>query len=67
LRQEIQDQLRASPARLHLTGLRDCVKQLVGTRRWSGRCQQLSDQIVDYLRQCASHEAGAVTCSIQIR
>ena len=31
-------------------GLRRCVKQLVGARRWTRRCQSLNDDIVGFLR-----------------
>lgn len=33
-------------------GLRNCVKQLSGARRWSVKCQHLQEQIVEYLRKC---------------
>ena len=50
LKQELDEKLGESPQILHFKGLRGCVKQLIGARRWSGRCQQLNDQIVNYLR-----------------
>lgn len=56
LREEIRNCLKSSPRVLRFRGLRGCVKQLVGVRRWTSRCQDLKDQIVDYLRQCASSE-----------
>jgi hypothetical protein len=39
-------------------GLRGCVKQLAGARRWNPHCRQLQDRIVDYLRQCLNAEPG---------
>jgi len=56
LKQELDEKLGESPQILHFKGLRGCVKQLIGARRWSGRCQQLNDQIVNYLR--AGFERG---------
>jgi hypothetical protein len=56
LRDELRRLLREGPNVLRFRGLRGCVKQLVGTRRWTGRCQTLQDQIVSYLRQCLNTE-----------
>ena len=66
LRAELRDRLRTSPQLLRFTGLRGCVKQLVGARRWCGRCQKLSDQIVDYLRHCLSAQAEADRCALLV-
>ena len=52
LRDELRLQLSQSPRVVRFHGLRDCVKQLVGAERWSGRCARLEDQIVIYLREC---------------
>jgi hypothetical protein len=57
LRDEMRRLLNQSPEVLQFTGLRSCVKQLVGARRWSYRCQVLSDQIVEYLRGCLCHDS----------
>jgi len=43
---------------LRFRGLRGCVKQLTGARRWSLRCQSLEGEIVAYLRQCLSVESA---------
>ena len=59
LRAELREQLQQTPNVLRFRGLRGCVKQLVGTRRWSSRCQALQGQIVAYLRECLSAEVGA--------
>lgn len=56
LREEMRSCLSQSPRVLHFRGLRGCVKQLVGTRRWTARCQQLTDQIVEFLRHCITAE-----------
>ena len=54
LRAELQRQLQAAPRMLRFRGLRGCVKQLAGARRWSPRCRTLEGEIVAYLRECLS-------------
>ena len=66
LRDELRQQLDRSPHVVRFKGLRSCVKQLAGARRWSDRCQSLSDQIVDYLRHCLSNDPGAKSCSLMV-
>jgi hypothetical protein len=66
LRHELRRQRNRSPHVVRFKGLRGCVKQLVGARRWTGRCQSLSDQIVDYLRHCLSNDPGAKSCSLVV-
>jgi hypothetical protein len=66
LRAELRCQLSQSPRIIHFKGLRGCVKQLAGVRRWNGRCQQLNDQIVDYLRDCLNTERCPDTCSLLV-
>lgn len=56
LRDELRNQLQRSPRVLRFRGLRGCVKQLAGAQRWSGRCEKMRDQIVEYLRGCLSAE-----------
>ncbi len=56
LRKEMEQLMVKTPNVICFTGLRSCVKQLVGARRWSGRCQELNDQIVEYLRECLHRE-----------
>ena len=52
LRGELRAQLRRTPRLVRFRGLRGCVKQLAGARRWSLRCERLEEQIVEYLRGC---------------
>lgn len=66
LRQEMRRNLSLSPALLRFKGLRNCVKQLAGVQRWNNRCQQLNDQIVDYLRTCLLTEARPPACSLVV-
>jgi hypothetical protein len=67
LRDELRQKLRQSPHLVRFQGLRSCVKQLAGAQRWSHRCQQLHDQIVEYLRHCLSSEQRARNCSLVVR
>ena len=59
-----RDKLRAEailqdrPRVLRFCGLRDCVKQIAGARRWTSRCRDLEEQIVGFLRECAGAETG---------
>ena len=66
LRDELRQQLLQSPEVLHFRGLRSCVKQLTGARRWSPRCQTLQDQIVEYLRNCFTTEANQPNCALLV-
>lgn len=67
LRDELRQQLKDSPQVVRFEGLRPCVKQLAGAQRWSLRCESLSDQIVDYLRQCLSVDFSARECSLVVQ
>jgi hypothetical protein len=66
LRDELRSRLKASPEMLAFRGLRDCVKGLLGAKRWTQRCQELNDQIVEYLRQCLQTE-GQASCGLIVR
>ena len=67
LRAELRNHLDTAPQVVRFNGLRCCVKQMVGARRWTQRCQRLNDQIVDYLRDCFSAEAGGSGCALVVR
>lgn len=66
LRDELRAQLRAQPRLLRFRGLRGCVKQLAGARRWSPRCQDLHDRIVEYLRACAAADSAGKDCALMV-
>jgi len=66
LRTELRRHLEQSPRIVRFRGLRGCVKQLAGTRRWTSRCRQLQERIVDYLRQCLNAEAGKTAFALVI-
>lgn len=67
LQRMMKDKLEAAPECLQLTGLRGCVKELLGARRWSSRCQKLNDQIVAYIRRCFALNAPVRRCALVIR
>jgi len=64
LRTEMQKQLRQPAQVVRFHGLRGCVKQLAGARHWGQRCQTLRDQIVAYLRACASSDTAGKDCTL---
>ena len=66
LRDAVRREFSKSPQVLRFSGLRGCVKTLTGARRWSPRCQTLSDQIVEYLRGCLSRESGGAPCALVV-
>jgi hypothetical protein len=66
LREELKSRLQAAPRIVRFQGLRTCVKQLTGRRRWCGSCQTLNDQIVDYLRECFCAEEKAGDCNLVV-
>jgi hypothetical protein len=66
LRDEVREQLRQGTTVLRFKGLRSCVKELAGARRWNGRCRSLQDQIVAYLRECLGAEARTRPLSLVV-
>ena len=64
LRAEMQKQLQQAAPVVRFHGLRGCVKQRAGARRWGARCQNLRDQIVAYLRACASSDTAGKDCTL---
>ena len=66
LRDELRTQLRQSPRLLRFRGLRRCVKQLAGAQRWSGRCEKIQDQIVEFLRECLTAEPEQKDCALVV-
>ncbi len=59
LRSEMKHLLKTAPDELQFCGLRGCVKRVLHARRWSRRCQRLSDQIVAFMRQCLDTHAAS--------
>src|SRR5688500_5664818 len=54
LRDEFQRQSKDSAEVVRFWGLRGCVKQILGAKRWGRRCESFSDQVVAFLRECLS-------------
>lgn len=67
LRGLMRESLQRSPRYVRFTGLRPCAKRLVGAQRWSHRCSAMSDQIVDFLRECLNAETPAEQCALVVR
>lgn len=65
LRTELRNQLQRTPEILCFCGLRGCVKQLVGARRWSSRCRHMENQILEFLRNCVQAEPHG-DCSLMV-
>ncbi len=66
LREVMGEQMNQAPSVLRFIGLRSCVKQLTGARRWTHRCEALSDQIVTYLRECLSSRPTERGCALVV-
>jgi len=66
LRDEMRVRLQQSPQMLRFHGLRNCVMQLTGARRWSARCENLQEQIIEYLRNCLSVEPHPEACTLVV-
>jgi hypothetical protein len=66
LRDELRVQLQQSPRVVRFRGLRGCVKQIAGARRWSSRCEQLQDQIVAFLRECLTSAPENPGCALVV-
>jgi hypothetical protein len=66
LRETLEGALTDPPRVLRFTGLRTCVKRLLGVRRWNVRCEDLSAQIVSYLEQRLAAPTAAATCCLVV-
>ena len=66
LRASVREQTDRSPQLIRFHGLRGCVKRLLGAQRWSPRCDQFRDQIIEFLRRCVSVEAAGDPCALMV-
>ena len=66
LKEEMTSRLRETPKLLRFVGLRPCAKLLAGSSRWTPRCEELSDQIVAFLRDCMQEEAFSGRCALVV-
>jgi hypothetical protein len=67
LRSVVRLQLEQATTRLSFSELRQCVKQLTGARRWCPRCQNLGDDIVEFLRDCLTNDLHGRPCALVVR
>jgi hypothetical protein len=67
LRDEFLRQTKDEAEVVRFWGLRGCVKQILGAKRWCQRCELFSDQIVAFLRNCLSIEGGSPARSLVVR
>lgn len=66
LRASVREQVQDSPQLICFHGLRGCVKRLLGAQRWSPRCEQFRDQIVEFLRHSVKVEAACDSCGLMV-
>ncbi|MBI1841239.1 MAG: hypothetical protein HYR88_10385 [Verrucomicrobia bacterium] len=67
LRQDIRSRLQAAPPRVKYHGLRECAQGLCASKRWTSRCQRVSDEIVHFLRACLREHSDRPACLLQIQ
>ena len=67
LRTEFMRQTKESKEVVRFWGLRGCVKQITGAKRWGHTCERFSEQVVDFLRNCLSIEPGAQSRGLIVR
>lgn len=66
LRKELSKKLsNEPPGVLWIHGLRECVKNQLGARRWSRKCQDLNDQLISFIRECFDRSAHS-DCSLVV-
>lgn len=66
LRTAVRSQFQITPHLIRFHGLRECVKSLLGAERWSPRCDQLRDQIIEFLQRTLSKETAGETCALMV-
>ncbi|MEY4385862.1 MAG: hypothetical protein RLY20_1145 [Verrucomicrobiota bacterium] len=66
LRDEMRANLQKAPQMLRFRGLRNCVMQLTGARRWTARCQDLQEQILAFLRNCLTASPHPDSCTLVV-
>lgn len=66
LRTELRSLLAGQPQVVRFNGLRRCAKRLARTRRWCARSVKVSEEIVDFLRDCWGAERPCRDCSLLV-
>lgn len=59
LRELLIHRVAESKELVRFRGLRPCAKRLAGAKRWCPRCDQVSDQILDYMRGLFERQPAA--------
>lgn len=67
LRQDMRLRLQEAPRRVRYHGLRECAQALCASKRWTIRCQRVSDEIVHFLRGCLREHSSSSACLLQIQ
>jgi hypothetical protein len=67
LQADLANRVRSGQANITYRRLRECSMALCSAKRWTSRCQSLSDQIVDYLRTCLKLQGNPSRCVLCIR
>jgi len=66
LRTAVRAQIQLTPRLVRFHGVRGCVKRLLGAERWSPRCDNLRDQIVEFLRRTLHKEVAGDSCALLV-
>ena len=66
LRASVREQAHNSPQMIRFHGLRHCVKRLLGAKRWSPRCEQFRDHIIEFLRRSVRVETAGDPCALMV-
>lgn len=66
LRTQLRTLLAGAPRVVRFHGLRPCAKRLARVQRWCRRSEQVSDEIVRYLRDCWGAERPQKQCALLV-
>jgi hypothetical protein len=66
LRRELRSLLAGTPKMVRFRGLRRCAKRLARVRRWCPRSEQVSEEIVEFLRDCWGAERPRSACAMLV-
>ena len=67
LQQTVSKCLQLNPKFVYLYGLQDCVKKLSGVKKWNYQCQNLSEDIVSFVREQFQSNNKGLNCALLIR
>ncbi len=66
LRSELKLLLEGTPRVVRFHGLRPCAKRLARVQRWCPRSEQVSDEIVAFLRDCWGVHGARPQCALMV-